>query len=95
MMSQPSDRHATATAHAFGASHNANTDDIELENEDFSVADMSQAGISTLADDDMSTSHKASTASNTEQSQFEITQLHIAYPSHTDYIDFLLARGQP
>eukprot|EP00957_Ditylum_brightwellii_P190908 14536813-Ditylum_brightwellii.AAC.1 len=95
MISQPSAPHATATAHPFAASHNADTNDIDLENEDFSVADMSQAGISTLADDNMSTSQKISTVSNTEQSQLEIKQLHLAYPSHTDYIDFLLARGQP
>eukprot|EP00957_Ditylum_brightwellii_P108367 8267067-Ditylum_brightwellii.AAC.1 len=61
MLNQPSAPHATATAHPFAASHNIDTNDLDLENEDFSIADMSQAGISTLADEDMSTSQKINT----------------------------------
>eukprot|EP00957_Ditylum_brightwellii_P085141 6473522-Ditylum_brightwellii.AAC.1 len=56
---------------------------------------MSQAGISTLADEDMSTSQKNNNVINKEESTLEIKQLYLAYPSHTNYIDFLLARGQP
>eukprot|EP00957_Ditylum_brightwellii_P122827 9366567-Ditylum_brightwellii.AAC.2 len=95
LLNQPSALHASVTANSFAALNNAGTNNLDLENEDFSVADMSEAGISTLADEDMSTSQKNNNVINKEEPPLEIKQLYLAYPSHTNYIDFLLARRQP